>query len=280
MSFKTILVHLDHSQRSTVRAAMAARWARAHESHLIGLLPTGLHDGVIPADAIPTGMTDYIAASTDYLRERAEAIARAFRRGIAGSGPLSYEVRLVDGVAVDALVRYGRSSDLLVVGQSDGTEGLDTIARALLEQVLMEVGRAVLIVPSAGVFDAMPVNIVVAWNGSREAAVALQAALPALQRAARVTLVSLRHPRDADATQQLLVPDVVQYLRRHGVAAHAESLVTEIDLSEALLSRLSDLGADLLVMGGYGHSRLRERVLGGVTRAILARMTVPVLMAH
>ena len=280
MNFKTILVHLDHSQRSAVRAAMAARWSRAHESHLVGLLPTGLYDGVIPADAIPTGMTDFIAESADYLRQRAEAVGRAFRQGIAGAGPLSYEVRLVDGVTADAVVRFGRASDLLVLGQSDADEGLDTTVRGLPEQVLLEVGRPVLVVPSAGAFDAMPENIVVAWDGSREAAVALQAALPALRRAAGVTLVSLRRPRDEDEAQQRLMPEVIQYLLRHGVQARTEAQVTEIDIADALLSRISDLGADLLVIGGYGHSRLRERVLGGVTRQILAQMTVPVLIAH
>jgi nucleotide-binding universal stress UspA family protein len=92
--------------------------------------------------------------------------------------------------------------------------------------------------------------------------------------------MSLRHPRDEDDTQRLLAPDMIQFLLRHGVQARAASEVTGIDIADALLSRLSDLGADLLVMGGYSHSRLRERVLGGVTRQILAQMTVPVLMAH
>ena len=280
MNFKTILVHLDHSNRSPARAAMASRWARAHESHLIGLVPTGLYDGVLPADAIATGMADYIAESADYLRRRAEAIAREFREGIAGAGPLSYEVRLVDGVTMDAVVRYGHASDLLVLGQSDDSNGKDITVRGLAEQVLMEVGRPVLLVPSAGIFPDVPKNIVAAWDGSREAAMALRAALPALRGARRVTLVSLRHPRDEDNAQRLLVSDMIQYLLRHGVRACAESEVTEIDIADALLSRVSDLGADLLVMGGYSHSRLRERILGGVTRQILAQMTVPVLMAH
>jgi nucleotide-binding universal stress UspA family protein len=280
MNFKTIFVHLDHSVRSPVRAAMAAQWSRVHESHLVGLVPTGLYDGVIPADAIATGMTDYIAESADYLHRRAEAIAREFREGIAGSGPLSYEVRLVDGATVDAVVRYGRASDLVVLGQDDDSNRKDTTVRGLAEQVLMEVGRPVLVVPSAGMFGGTPKNIVAAWDGSREAAIALQAALPALRRGARVTLLSLRHPRDEDNTQQLLVSDMIQFLLRHGVQARAESEVTEIDVADALLSRVSDLSADLLVMGGYGHSRLRERILGGVTRQILAQMTVPVLMAH
>ena len=280
MNFKTILVHLDHSQRSPVRAALAARWARAHVSHLVGLVPTGLYDGVIPADAIATGMGSYIAESADYLRRRAEGIAREFREHVAGPEPLSYEVRLADGTTVDAVVRHSRASDLVVLGQNEDPGTPDTTVRALAEQVLTALGRPVLIVPSVGAFDAMPGNVVVAWDGSREAAVALQAALPALRRAARVTLVSLRHPRDEDDAQQLLLPEITHYLLRHGVQAGTEMQVTGIDIADALLSRLCDLGADLLVMGGYSHSRLRERVLGGVTRQILAQMTVPVLLAH
>ncbi|MNL70594.1 hypothetical protein D3C87_1956190 [compost metagenome] len=99
----------------------------------------------------------------------------------------------------------------------------------------MEVGRPVLIVPSAGVFSGGPKNIVAAWDGSREAAMALRAALPAL-RGARVTLLSLHHPRDEDNAHRLLVSDMIQFLLRHGVQAHAESEVTEIDIADALLS--------------------------------------------
>ncbi|MET3179253.1 UNVERIFIED_ORG: nucleotide-binding universal stress UspA family protein [Variovorax guangxiensis] len=279
MNFRTILVHLDPSTRCPERAALAARWARSHESHLTGLIPTGLYDGVIPASAIATGMTDYIAESADYLRRRAEGIAREFRQGIAASGPLSYEVQLVDGLTVDAVVRHGHASDLVVIGQSDGSNRGDTTVHGLAEQVLMDVGRPVLVVPSVGEFSGVPKGVVVAWDGSREAAVAMHAALPAL-RGARVTLLSLRHPRDEEDAQRLLLPDMIQFLLRHGVQARAESEVTETGIADALLSRVADLGAELLVMGGYGHSRLRERILGGVTQQILAQMTVPVLIAH
>lgn len=279
MDFKTILVHLDHSERAPVRAALAAQWARAHESHLVGLVPTGLYDGVIPADALPTGMSDYIAESAHYLRRRAEAIARDFTRSVAATAPLSSEVRLVDELSVDAVVRHGHASDLLVLGQSDASSARDTLARGLAEQVLMDVGRPLLVVPSAGAPEGVPKRAVVAWDGSREAAVALRAALPAL-RGAQVTLLSLRHAGDDAAAPQFLMPDMLHFLLRHGVQANAETEVTTIDMADTLLSRLADLGADLLVMGGYGHSRLRERILGGVTRQILAQMTVPVLMAH
>ena len=281
MSFKTILVHLDHSERSAARAALAARWARAHESHLVGLVPTGLRDGVIPADAIATGMTDFIAKSADYLRRRAEAISREFRQSIVATGSLSYEVRLVDGATIDAVVQHGRASDLVVLGQDDTSNAMDIPLHGLAGHVLMEVGQPVLIVPSAGQFEGVARNAVVAWNGSREAAVALHAALPALRRASRVTLASFRRPKEEeDDDRQPSAADMLRFLSRHGIQATFERNVTGIDIADALLSRVAELGADLLVMGGYGHSRLRELILGGVTRQILAQMTVPVLTAH
>lgn len=280
MKYKTILVHLDHSDRSPARAALAARWARVHGSHLVGLLPTGTCDGVIPANAIPTGTTDFIAESADYLRRRAESISRDFRESIAATGALSYEVRLVDGATIDAVVQHGHASDLVVLGQDDASSAADVSVHGLAGHVLMEVGRPVLIVPSAGPFEGVARNAVVAWNGSRESAVALHAALPALRCASRVTLVSFRHPNEEDDDRKPSVADMLQFLSRHGIHATFERNITDIDVADALLSRVSDLGADLLVMGGYGHSRLRELVLGGVTRQLLAKMTVPVLMAH
>jgi len=280
MKFKTILVHLDHSGRSPARAALAARWARAHESHLVGLLPTGTYDGVIPADAIPTGMTDFIAESANYLRRRAETVSREFRESIAATGALSYEVRLVEGATIDAVMQHGRASDLVALGQDNASSATDVSVHGLSGHVLVGVGQPVLVVPSAGQFESVARNAVIAWNGSRESAVALRAALPALRGASRVTLVSFRHPNDGGDDRQPAVADLLQFLSRHGVQATFERNITDIDVADALLSRISDLGADLLVMGGYGHSRLRELVLGGVTRQILAKMTVPVLMAH
>lgn len=280
MSFKTILVHLDHSERSPARTALATRWALAHQAHLVGLLPTGLYDGVIPADAIASGMTDFIAESADYLRRRAEAISREFRESIASTDDVSYEVRLVDGATVDAVVQHGRASDLVVLGQDNALNASDLAVHDLVGPVLMEVGQPILVVPSVGDFQRAAKNAVVAWNGSRESAVALHAALPALQCASSVTIVSFRHRNEEDGNRQPSTADMHRFLSRHGVRATFERNATDIDVADALLSRVADLGADLLVMGGYGHSRLRELILGGVTRRILAQMAVPVLLAH
>jgi nucleotide-binding universal stress UspA family protein len=281
MSYKTILVHLDNSPRCAARTLLAAQWARLHGAQLVGLVPSGLQDGVIPADDLAIRGVDFIAESAEYLRRRAEAISRAFYGHIGGAGAVPHEVRLVDGTAIEAVVQHGRTSDLVVLGQHDGQDDLDTAPGDLAQRALMELGRPVLMVPFAGNFEGTTRHAVVAWNASREAGVALRAALPALQRAAKVTLITWRRARrEGAATDELLVREMLQYLRRHGIEASAEDDVTEIEVGDSLLSRISDLGADLLVMGGYGHSRFRELVLGGATRQILAQMTVPVLMAH
>jgi nucleotide-binding universal stress UspA family protein len=280
MTYKTILVHLDRTGACRVRMDLAARWARAHGGHLVGLISTGLIDGIIPAEEIMSGATDFIAESAQYLRLRAEAISHEFRERVTAGGPISYEVRLIDATTVDAVVQHGRTSDLVVLGQRDDDEVKDITTRDLPQRVVMEVGRPVLLVPYAGHFEGVAKNVVVAWDGSREAAVALRAAVPAMQQASKVTLLSCRGVHENLVEERLLAPDIVRYLERHGIRATAESDVTEIDVGDALLSRISDLGADLLVMGCYGHSRFRELMLGGATRHILAQMTVPVLMTH
>lgn len=279
MNFKTILVHLDHAGRGPARAALAARWAETHGSHLVGLVPTGLYDGVIPADAIAAGMSDFIAASADYLRRRAETIGREFEQVIAATGAVAHELRVVDAATIDAVVQHGRVSDLVVLGRDDGSGPRDVAVHGLVGHVLMAVGRPVLVVPSAGDFKEVPQNALVAWNGSREAAVALQAALPALRRASRVTLVSLQQKDEGDDCEPTAA-DTLRFLSRHGIQAAFERNVAGGDVAAALLSRVSELGADLLVMGGYGHPRVQEVMLGGVTRQILAQACVPVLIAH
>ncbi len=280
MNYKTILVHLDPSPRSAARAALAARWARAFGSHLVGLVPTGLYDGVIPVEVISSDPEDTVAASDGYLRRRSDAIALAFKNSIAAEGPLSSEVRPSDDPTVDALVRHGHTSDLVVLGQDGADDHRDTTPHRLVDPVLLALGRPVLVLPSVGTVSDMPRHALVGWDGSRAAAVALGAAIPVLRGADRVTLVSLRHPGDAAAPPDWQIPELLAFLHRHGVRAAAESDVVETGLADALLSRVADYGADLLVVGAYGHGRLRERVLGGVTRQLLAEMTVPLLTAH
>jgi nucleotide-binding universal stress UspA family protein len=138
----------------------------------------------------------------------------------------------------------------------------------------------VLFVPYAGRFPKLGTRVLVAWNASREAARAVRDALPLLKRARRVDVVAFDPQRSADHGEQP-ASDIALYLARHGVrASAAQQRGTGIEIGAQILSRAADMEADLIVMGAYGRSRFRERVLGGATRTLLESMTVPVLMSH
>ncbi|MDM0065051.1 universal stress protein [Variovorax sp. J31P207] len=280
MKLGTILVHLDYSEHCAGRVGIAATLARQHGSHLIGLVPTGLYDGVIPAEAIAGKDTDFIAASADFLRVRAEGIAHTFRKLIEGAPSISSEVRLVDQPSVDAVVLHGRTSDLVIVGQSQPGDTDTTTARDLPEQVVLHAGRPVLVLPRAKCARELGKNVLVAWDGSREAAIALRDALLLLSKAASVALVSWRASAAPVDDSDLRIPQILAWLRRHGIEAKAVQHVASEGLADALLSHAAREDAGLVVMGGYGHTRIRELVLGSVTRGIFERMDVPILMAH
>jgi nucleotide-binding universal stress UspA family protein len=279
MSIKTILVHLDHNPRCEARVSLAAGLAQARGAHLVGLLPNGLLDGTIPAGALPSGMTDFIAESARYLRLRAESIRERFKAQVNDKDSFSNEVREVCGTTAHELIAHARTSDLVVLGQDGASSASDVPVRNLVSQVMLEAGRPVLVVPFAGHSEMPGRDVLMAWDGSRAAAVAMRSALPLLAASSRVRLVTFRAVGAASGGD-LLGAEMVRWLERHGHCAAAEEDVVEVGVADALLSRASDLGIDLIVMGGFGHSRLREMVLGGVTRDVLARMTVPVLIAH
>ena len=280
MKLGTILVHLDHSEHCAARIGLAATLARQHGSHLIGLVPTGLYDGTIPAEAIAEKDTDFIAASADYLRVRAEGVAHTFRKLIEGPRSISCEVRLVDLPSVDAVIHHGRTSDLVIVGQTQRDEADSMTAGNLPEQAVLHGGRPVLVIPRAKSSRDFGKNVMVAWDGSREAAVAMRESLAMLSKAASVVLESLHRGAVPSNDGDLLIPQTLHWLLRHGIEASSDQHVVDGSFADALLALAEQKEAGLIVMGGYGHARIREMVLGGVTREILERMDVPVLMAH
>ena len=191
------------------------------------------------------------------------------------------EARVVVDEVADAMVQHGRYSDLVVVGQSSREVGFEGVAFDLPQQVLLHGGVPVLIVPCHGAFADVGRRVLVAWKDTREAARALRDALPILKRSERVVLLELGEARRKPIAVEL-ANATATWLAGHGVAAErrTETGAIEVGLGDELLSRAADLGADLIVMGGYGHGRAREWALGGVTRHLLDHMTVPTLMSH
>jgi nucleotide-binding universal stress UspA family protein len=278
MVYRSVLVHLDDDPRCDARVDLAARIAVERDARLVGLAPTGWLEGYASVPS-PLG-GEQLALASAALRECAEALAVRFRERCKAV-PLRAVAAFVDEAAMSwSVVAHGHGHDLIVLGQPTPQHLGHRRARAELEQVVLHASRPVLVVPYAGSLEPFGRNVLIAWNGSREAARAAADAMPLLTAAREVHLVEFRRPIDADEPGTADLQAALEWLRWHGVEAHSRLEVSEIDVGNALLSRANDLGADLVVMGAFTHARWTERVLGGATRSLLEQMTVPVLMSH
>lgn len=176
---------------------------------------------------------------------------------------------------------HARYADFAILGQLDPESGESDAVRPRPEQVTLASGRPILIVPYAGNFPSVGQRVLIGWNATREAARAVNDAMPLLTGAEIVTVLTIDPREGPRAHGELPGADISLHLARHGVKAEIERTVSaDLPVGEVLLSRAADLGADLLVMGAYGHSRARELLLGGATHTLLRSMTVPVLMSH
>jgi len=276
MSFRTILVHVDTTERGNRNLAAAISLADSYDTHITGLYvkpPTSL-----PSYAsvhVPPEVFEMIEQDQEKLAVAAE---KTFVDAMAAAGREDRsDWHYAAGPIAETISRIGRCSDLIIIGQeNDDVDG--TAYTEVPDDVVISSGRPVLIVPYTGISATLGDRILVAWDHSRESARAVADALPFLKRASTVSVVSV-DPKHSEG--DIPGADIARYLSEHGIKALVTRF-TDKDLAvdDVLLNQASDSGADMLVMGAYGHSRLREMVLGGVTRHILDHMTVPVLMSH
>jgi nucleotide-binding universal stress UspA family protein len=276
MSYKTILVHVDHSRHAAERIRVAARLAAAGNAHLVGAAMTGISRYVYGDSGAELAAT-IIAAQVDALTERAEAALAMFDEIAASAGVQSYERRLVNDDPAGGLAQQARYADLVVLSQTDKDDPAANVISDVPEYTMLNGGRPVLIVPYAGTLSDISGHALLAWDESIEATRAVGNALPLLKRMRKVT-VALFNPVEPEGRDP--GADIALYLSRHGVVCEVACQQTQIGVGDSLLSMAADLGSDLLVMGGYGHTRFRELLLGGVTATVLKTMTVPVLMSH
>jgi nucleotide-binding universal stress UspA family protein len=279
--YQTILVHVDQRAECQSRLGIAIGLAQAFSAQLVGIY---LDDAPELTPSVAALLPNEIVAQ--YLSRGADAQGAAedaFRQATGAAGLGEVEWRAPSGSPIDAAVAHGRCADLIVVGQPATAEAGWSFSAQLVAAVLLETGRPILVVPYVGGPAIVGGDALVAWDGGREATRALADAMPLLVRASRVTVGCLdpgASERGVDAAGR---ERLAAYLRRHGVAARIEYDTLgegDVAVGDWLLSRVADVGANLIVMGGYGHPRWRERILGGATRALLSAMTVPVLMAH
>ncbi len=268
---KDIVVHLTGSEEDDVRLAYAESIGERFEAHLTGLYVHMLPEvvGAYPAGMV--GMDAWYEASNAQAKETLRRLEGRFERL-----RLPHEVRRLDvlsGTAGQALTAEARTADVFVATRPYG-DPADEVHMEV--SVLFGSGRACLFVPPKGEGAKSFGTVLVAWNGSREAARAVAEAMPFLQRASQVIVVVVRQGEET-----AFGGDIARHLSRHGIPAVIGTVDAGMDgPGEALLGEVRRVGADLLVMGGYGHSRFREWVLGGATRHVLAHADIPVFMAR
>jgi nucleotide-binding universal stress UspA family protein len=276
---KDIALHLSTRTSDSGSIDYAVSVASAFEAHLAGV--AFALDPFIPptmgiGDMMPAAWIDDQRAEA---RTGAEAAIARFEEAARRNG-ISAESRLINASLAGAAEMFGQIAarfDLSMVRQAE--PGKAPLEDLVVEAALFGSGRPVLVVPYIHKAALKLDRVMVCWDGGRHAARAVGDAMPFLQRAKAVEVVIVRG--DAGKGDEIPGADIGEHLARHGLKVDVKRIVaTDGDVPNTILSHAADAGTDFLVMGGYGHSRLREFILGGVTRTILGSMTVPVLMSH
>jgi nucleotide-binding universal stress UspA family protein len=274
---KDIVVNLSVGEKASPACDYAVSVAATFDAHLAGI--AFLYDpivpvsgaGYIPADVIEAQERDNEEATRTALDRFNAACSRA---GVSAE-PLTLSASFA-GVG-EQFSRIARRFDLSIVGQSE-PEG-SAVEEIIAESALFESGRPVIVVPYIQKAPLKLDNVMVCWDGSRAAARAIADSMPLLAKARRVEVVIVTNERGK--RDEIEGADIGAHLARHGLNVDVKrTALGDIDVADVLLSHAADAGSDFIVMGGYGHSRLREFVLGGVTRSIFRSMTAPVLMSH
>ena len=278
-AFKDLLVVLDTSRSCATRLDVATGLAARFGAHLTGLY-TSPPPQVPGHDRVTAHPGAGRAADAD-ARTRPPSASRSCS-SVGAKGPASPRSgESAKGEAGEVATLHARYADLAIVGQVDPESAELGSTGDLPERVVLGAGRPVLVVPYAGTFKTVGQRVLVAWNAGREATRAVNDALPLLEGASKVTVLAVNPRGGLHGHGEVPGADIALHLARHGVRAEASALKSDdVAIGALLLSQAADLDADLIVMGAYGHSRLRELVLGGATREILRSMTVPVLLSH
>lgn len=285
MTLKNILLYVDGTRACAGREDAAIALAREHDARLTALYCIG----EIHIEGWAEWPTDLLEEQKRKAVEYAETALARFREKAERAG-IGYETRsshvYVNRIG-EHVALHARYSDLAILGQND-PDDLSAGGPRIVEDVLFASGRPVLVIPWIGAPGQgrkggadFGHNVMVAWDAGRESARAVNDAMPMLERARQVEVVAvnpdtgLRHHGDEPGA------DIALHLSRHDINVDVNVVeARDMGTADTILSRISDRGSDLLVMGGYGHGRMREIALGGVTRDILKHMTVPVLMSH
>lgn len=277
MTLRSLLVALDTNPGNATRADIAIALAKTFDAHLIGLAPVASVDtqGLQAAAA----MYDHVSRASEQAMAQAVDVAHQFRSRCEAAALPSFEALADKTPAPDALAARAHCADLLVLSQPHPQSPEYRRQLADLERVLLACPRPMLLIPHAQLQPLRMRRVLLAWDGSRQSVRAMTDALPLLRRAESVALTHWRNNASEPPPLERMAC-VRQWLAFQGVDAEPRDELTGLPIGDALLNCASDMGADLIVMGAYGHPRWTERLFGGVSRTLLESMTAPVLMSH
>ena len=280
MNPKTFVVSLNDTDNLDHLLTTCSLFAARNEAHVIGVY-------IIPSVEVYAvyggiAMADVVDAQRKRYQSMAKQVREKFER-VMSLNSLSHEWRELDAISSSIgleFVQQVRFADLAIIAQVDANESCG-VEPGFAEYVVMEAGRPVLLVPRGKPFETIGNKVLMGWNGAREAARACFDALPLLAADSEVSIVWVDPQKQRSLAGNVPGAELAATFARHDIGVTAEPMPTaDSDAGRALLARVEDVGADLLVMGAYGHSRVREFVFGGATEHVLNNMTVPVLMSH
>ncbi len=275
MSLGTILVTLDDTTLNDKRCELARALALQHQAHLVGMANIRPID--LPRDISTAFSRDIVRTFHDNREQVAQQWCGAFEERTRDYGLRSFETRMGRGEPADVLLAQARYADLIVVSQPEDPLQHSAYSEDALVHLVMGGGRPVLFVPHAGEYVKPFERAMVAWSATPESQRAISDALPLLKACKHVDVIVIN---PSGGHGEVPGADLSLYLARHGLDIELHIVQTDIGVGPEILSRASDYGADLLVMGCFGHSRMRELLMGGTSLTLLRTMTLPVLFSH
>ena len=284
MALRDLLVHLDPGERALVRLRLAVDLGRRHSSRLTALYVEEWSQ--VQLDRRKTAELGLCSeaemhslnSGIEALIYQAEQLLQSELERLGRDAGITTVWKSVDGLPSEVVPQYAHHADLCIIGQGVTSEGYCGFP----EQMLLVSGRPVLFVPATGDVPTLGRHIVIAWDSSRAAARAVSDALPLIEHAEKTTLLSINSDDYIARHGAFPTRKLIGHLTRHGVLVHQvrRDHIGAGAIADTLLSEAHSLGADLLVAGAFGHARMREKLLGGVTLDLLARMDLPVMMAR
>ncbi|MFD2207421.1 universal stress protein [Kiloniella antarctica] len=276
MNHKSILVHLANDEEHTTRLEVALKLAKQNDAHVSALFittPIGM-----PAEIYGRGASvQFLLDATKSSEDRAEELEKEFRETCEREN-ISHSWVVQEGDHISLLAEHAHAADVIIVSQPYFEHFEDRFRTRLVEEVTLLSGLPCLMVPRG--FDAskdIAKRVMIAWKSTRESLRAVRDNMNALRKADKVFLLTIQ----PDTQDALSLSEINNYLNRHGINAETLTIAqTETSIGQTIHDSAQAHGCDVIVCGAYGHSRLREMLLGGVTKYLVKEATIPVVMSH